>query len=499
MKIMMLGWEYPPLISGGLATACEGLTRAISAQGIDIDFVLPRRTGREDAGHMSVFSCSELKNDESNRRGSKSNQMPGEAGANFVANENHPEQSFTRKLSDSEVDSLIGSLYSSYARPRNESSYNRQGGCPHEFLPREWQNRKPHELMSELILAGDAPVEYNDNTLPGFLNDPLFREVIRYTREVMQISRAKKFDLVHAHDWMTFPAGILLAKAAGVPLVTHVHSLEYDRCGDGGNQFIRAIENVGVHAADRVIAVSEYTRHMINEKLGIDPERITVAHNGVKQSEEQFKPHLSGETPLPTVIPGSEVEQLCSAQPKKRVLFLGRVTYQKGPDIFVEAAARVLKHHRDVTFVLAGNGDMLPRVRERVRQLGIEEYFEFPGFVTGKKLDEEFGRADLYVMPSISEPFGIAPLEALTRGTPALISKQSGVSEVLSHVLKSDFWDVRKMADFILNAILHPELGRSMMAMSRNEVRRLRWESAANDVISAYREALHTHHFAEVV
>lgn len=456
MKVLMLGWEYPPNITGGLATASEGLSKALAAQGIAIDFILPRRTGQEDAKHMSIFACHEVKN------------IPQPAPQTDPATG----EIITEESEILRKNKISTKFYSSYSKVEAYTEFYDRVRVSNKslrldpHLPSNWFDRNATEVVEDLISSNAG-------------RDGMFQEVIRYARDVVFAAKTRAFDVVHAHDWMTVPAGILVAQAAGVPLVLHVHSLEYDRCGDGGNALIHAIEGLGVRSANRVIAVSDYTRDMICAKHRITPEKIRVAHNGVEVTvieEEQISVVAESAEPKPPK--------------KKRILFLGRVTFQKGPDLFVETASLVLKHNKNVVFVVAGAGDMMPKIRKRVKELKLEGYFEFPGFLKGAKLDEEFKKADLYVMPSVSEPFGIAPLEAISRGTPAIITKQSGVSEVLSHVLKSDFWDVKKMADFILNFIQHPELGRSMMAMSKKEVKRVRWDDAAHRVVDVYREVV---------
>jgi glycogen synthase len=258
-----------------------------------------------------------------------------------------------------------------------------------------------------------------------------------------------------------------------VPLVVHIHSLEQDRSGNGGaNPTIVAIEGAGARVASRVIAVSHYTARMIHEVHGVPHDRISVVHNGVYAR--------------PTV----SAYQKEHPQPGPLVLFLGRITYQKGPDYFVEAAARVLEKVPETRFVMAGNGDMLPQVKARVKELGIEAAFDFPGFVRGADVEHLFSMADAYVMPSVSEPFGIAALEAMSYETPVILSRQSGASEVLRHALKVDFWDVSRLASQIVAILKYPELRSSIVEMAREEVRRVHWEAAATKVRQVYERAL---------
>ena len=302
--------------------------------------------------------------------------------------------------------------------------------------------------------------------------EDLFAEVARFARAAVARVGAGSYDLVHAHDWMTYPAGMELARRLGRPLVVHVHSLEYDRSGDGANPTIVAIERAGLWAATHVVAVSYFTRALIAEKYGIPLSKISVVHNGV------YKP----------VTVASHA--LAQGRKGPTVLFLGRVTFQKGPEYFVEAAARVLEHIPTATFVLAGSGDMLPRMQALVDELGIAASFEFPGFLTGLERERAFATADVYVMPSVSEPFGITPLEAMSYDTPVIVSKQSGVSEVLRNALKVDFWDVEQLANLIIAMLEYHELRTSIVAMAREEIRHLHWDAAAQHLLPVYRAVL---------
>jgi glycosyltransferase involved in cell wall biosynthesis len=304
-----------------------------------------------------------------------------------------------------------------------------------------------------------------------FSNDygrSIFEEVGRYAAEIYKLAQFLDFDVVHAHDWMTYPAGVAVAAGCRKPLVVHVHSIEYDRSGQHVNQRIYDIERMGVERATKVIAVSHYTKTLVNRHYGVPLSKIEVVHNGVYSSGEM----------------GYYRENYF--KDRKVVLFLGRITFQKGPDYLVEAAARVVPEVPNVLFVMAGSGDMMPRMIERVHELGLGDHFEFPGFLRGKDVERMLATADLYVMPSVSEPFGISALEAINFGTPAIISRQSGVSEVLLHALKFDFWDVNKLSDLIINALKHTELGAELAEMARRELRRLRWEAAAQKVVSVY-------------
>jgi glycosyltransferase involved in cell wall biosynthesis len=286
-------------------------------------------------------------------------------------------------------------------------------------------------------------------------------QVRRYARLASEIALGESFDVVHAHDWMTFPAGLAVSGITGKPLVVHVHSTEFDRSGENVNQQVYDIERAGMHGADKVICVSNFTRNLLINRYAVPSEKVTVVYNAVDPSE-----HANG-----TTVPISRNERI--------VLFLGRITMQKGPEYFLAAAKKVLEKMPNVRFVMAGSGDMIRRTIEMAAQMGIGPRVAFTGFLRGADVDRVFEMADLYVMPSVSEPFGIAPLEALSHNVPVIISKQSGVSEVLTHVLKVDFWDISEMANKILAVLRHPPLQRVLREQGSFELRKLSWKESA--------------------
>lgn len=469
IQVLMLGWEYPPQISGGLGTACEGLTTALAPLAVDIDFVVPHLYGTERAPHMALMSPESRL-----------------ARAGSGSSSEGPYRALTvTSAGDSELSQIPG--LSTTAIPALLSPY---------LSPSEYQG-----LVAMMESRGDrATLEYFDgfDPLPLLLGEAdltgpdarawqappaeaagvrhygadLFQEVARYAARVTNAMRDRRPDVVHAHDWMTFPAATQVARYHRIPLVLHVHSLEQDRSGSGTNPTIAAIEGAGLRAATRVIAVSHYTARMIHEVHGVPLDRIDVVHNGVYARRT--------------------VSAYQEARPEKGplVLFLGRITYQKGPEYFVEAAAKVLEKVPEARFVMAGSGDMLPRMQARVRELGIESAFEFPGFVRGAEVEHLFSTADAYVMPSVSEPFGISALEAMSYETPVILSRQSGASEVLRHALKVDFWDINKLAGQIIAILQYPELRSSIVDMAREEVRRVHWEASAAKVRHVYQRAL---------
>jgi glycogen synthase len=440
MKIVMLGWEYPPFISGGLGTACEGLTISLARHNLDLIFVVPHLFGGESAPHMRLMGS----------RGEREAQA------------SEAERGRRGKISTVRIPALL----SPYMTPERYRQWIAALQEERARVALAQSGKIPPQLVA--MLERSIPQTASFSRYDG----DIFLEVTRFAQNVVGLLQNEDFDLIHAHDWMTYPAAVALAAITKKPLVVHVHSLEYDRSGQSVNEQINQIERWGVQSASAVVAVSYYTRALINKHHDVPLEKISVVHNGVYshrvvqsyRSEEQFNSRI--------------------------VLFLGRITFQKGPDYFVEAAAKVIPHVPDVLFVMAGAGDMLPQIRNRIRELGIEKNFYFPGFLRGQEVEQMFSLADVYVMPSVSEPFGISALEAISFNTPVIISRQSGVSEVLGHALKADFWDIDKLADLIINALLHDELRSDMIGMAREEVKRLHWDAAALKTLEVYRSVV---------
>jgi glycogen synthase len=442
MKVLMLGWEYPPHITGGLGTACEGLTVALSRLSVRVDFVVPEIIGGEWAPHMNLLGSWDL-------------GVVVDGQSRLATHDGIT----THRIPAALMPYWNESTYQHYLT----SLRSFEEGVSVSVSPSADADRGAF-LKKSSRKSGSGGRHYSENIL---------QEVAEYAANVLALAGRRDFDVIHAHDWMTFPAGVALAQATGRPLVVHVHSLEYDRAGVGGNSAIKDIEALGINSARAVIAVSHYTRSIICREHGVEESKLYVVHNGVYPKE--------------VIDTYREEEGSCQ---RKRVLFLGRVTYQKGPDYFVEAAAKIVPHIPNVLFVMAGSGDMLPRMMRRVQDLGLEKNFEFTGFLKGKEVERMFSLADLYVMPSVSEPFGITALEAISHDTPVIISRQSGVSEVLNHALKVDFWDVDKMSDLIINALLYDELRESMVLMARKEVEQLRWDAAALKTQEIYQKVV---------
>ncbi len=481
MKVLMLGWEFPPHISGGLGTACFGLTRGLAAQGVQLRFVLPRAHGDEDQSSVEVLGCNQVELPSQAIPAGGPPLAPSAAAPTPTATEEAPPSRSPMatpagKRSPSTEFVVVDSSLRPYLEEEGylRSSPTAEGGgtVPVPAAPR---GRSGWKRFLQGLVAGHGPrsspaprrYDFGGSYGPG-----LYEEVARYAEVVAHLAESRDFELVHAHDWMTFPAGIAAARVAGVPLVIHVHALEYDRSGEHGNPRVLALEQLGLDEADRIVCVSHYTAGILKRRYRVRAERIRVVHNALTQAEQARAWH--GEKRIPEPI----------------VLFLGRVTFQKGPDYFLDAAARVARVFPRVKFVMSGSGDMLPSMIERSARLGIARKVHFTGFLRGAEVERMYAMADLYVMPSVSEPFGISPLEAMAADVPAIVSRQSGVSEVLRNALKVDFWDVQDLADKILALLSRPALRRELVESGREEVRRMRWEVRAEHLKQIYQELL---------
>jgi glycogen synthase len=421
----MFGWEFPPHITGGLGTACFGLTKGLVKHGVDVIFVVPKAFGDETKEGFRLVNASDVVLD-------------------FTKTE-------TREYWDKIQFMEIGSNLVPYLDPE------------------EFEKAVTADRLAET--SEEHSVFSKQYKFSGKYGPNLMQEVSRYALVASSIAASNTFDVIHAHDWLTYPAGITAKKLTGKPLVVHVHATEFDRSGEHVNQPVYDIERQGMTEADLVITVSNLTRQIVIEKYGIPAEKVITVHNAVEPVD---RPELEGVT--------KHVKE-------KVVTFLGRVTYQKGPDYFVEAANKVLKRDSNVRFVMAGSGDLLNRMIRRVAQLKIATKFHFTGFLAGPEVDTMFAMSDVYVMPSVSEPFGISPLEAMRSNVPVVISKQSGVAEVLQHALKVDFWDIDALADAIYGILHYEGLSKMFIRYGKTEVDNLIWENAALNVIEVYNQA----------
>ncbi len=414
MKALMFGWEFPPHILGGLGTASYGLTRGMhNCGGMEISFVIPKPYGDEDRTFAQIIGASETP----------------------VA---------WRDVSREYVQSRIGKV----------------------MEPDLYFDLRSH------IYADFNYMRLNDLgciEFSGRYPDNLLEEINNYSIVAGVIARTIPCDVIHSHDWLTYPAGIHAKEVTGKPLVIHVHATDFDRSRGSVNPTVFEIERNGMEYADHIITVSDLTRQTVIEKYGIPPDKVTTVHNAVVPLSEDL---LS--------IPKPDNKD-------KVVTFLGRITMQKGPEYFVEAAAKVLKKNHNVRFVMAGSGDMMNKMIALAAKRGIADRFHFTGFLRGRQVYEMLKASDVYIMPSVSEPFGISPLEAMQMGVPSIISKQSGCAEILQNVIKTDYWDIDAMADAIHSIISYPAMYETLKQQGMEELKGITWEKAGQKVIDIYR------------
>lgn len=405
MQILMFGWEFPPINSGGLGVACHGIVEGLIGNGQSVFLVLPRVTPE-----MQMFSSDAFK------------LLNAHESGGSVQSINVP-----------------SGLYSPYA---NMESY------------RKFMEKMEGKGVENL---------YGGN---------LFEEVYRYAAKASMHAKDVPHDIIHTHDWLTAEAGIQAKKLSDKPHVMHVHATEFDRSGENPNQHVYDMERRGMGHADRVIAVSDRTKQMLMKNYGVPEFKIDVVHNAVQPNFSTYhKTHHINKT-------------------DKIVLFLGRMTMQKGPDYFLKMAQKVLEKRKGVKFVMAGDGDMMQQTIKMAVDLGIERNVLFSGFLKGDEVERAYAAADLYVMPSVSEPFGLTPLEAIRNGAPVLISRQSGVSEVIKNALRVDFWDIDEMTNKVIAVLDYPELHSALKEHGAKEVERMSWLEQTKHIISSYDRAL---------
>ena len=417
MKALMFGWEFPPHILGGLGTASYGLTRGMWQCGdMDITFVIPKPWGDEDRSFANIIGAS---------------QVP-------VA---------WRDPSREYVESRIGNVMDPdlYFRLRSN-------------IYADFNYMRTNDL---------GCIEFS-----GRYPDNLLEEINNYSIMAGVVARTLDFDVIHSHDWLTYPAGIHAKQVTGKPLVIHVHATEFDRSRGKPNPTVFGIEKDGMNNADHIICVSNLTRDTVINNYGIDPAKVTTVHNAVVPL-----------TPEQLNVPEHKSKE-------KVVTFLGRITMQKGPEYFVEAAAKVLKNNHNVRFVMAGSGDMMDKMINLAAERGIADRFHFPGFQKGNQVYEMLKASDVYIMPSVSEPFGISPLEAMQMGVPSIISKQSGCAEILTNVIKTDYWDIDAMADAINSIVTYPAMYEQLREDGLEEVNKITWDKAGQKVIDIYNKVL---------
>lgn len=429
MKVLMFGWEFPPHIAGGLGTACYGIVKGLAHNGVETLFVMPSASGDEDQSVTTIINASDV---------------PVAYPEEFTASDFLSKVSFVHigtnmvpYLDPQEFHSLVEK-----DRLRQEKDFRIQYGAKYHFSGKYGSNLM-EEVARYAMVGGTIALEHKD-----------------------------EFDIIHAHDWLTYNAGIAAKQLTGKPLVVQVHATSFDRSSDKNiDTRVYEIEKRGMEAADCVITVSDLTRNIVITKYGIDPKKVVTVHNAVD---------FSGRSEV-------SVER---GVKDKVVTFLGRITFQKGPEYFIEAAAKVLKRTDHVRFVMAGSGDMMNRCISHVARLGISDRFHFTGFLRGADVQKMFALSDVYVMPSVSEPFGISPLEAMRSNVPSIISKQSGAAEVLKYAFKVDFWDVDAMADEIYALLSYPALSKFAVKYGYDEVNALKWNNATAKMKKIYESLL---------
>ena len=412
MRVLMFGWEFPPHIAGGLGTACEGIVKGLAHNGVETLFVMPSASGDEDQSATTIINASDVAVD---TLSSTVDEVLGKVKFIHI---------------DSDLVPYVG--------------------------PEEFSNVLEEERRRQVK---DFRIQYGQKyKFSGKYGANLMEEVARYAMVggTIALQNRDRFDVIHAHDWLTYLAGIAAKELTGKPLVVHVHATSYDR-GDEKHMDTRVldIEKRGMEAADKVITVSDLTRNIVINKYGINPDKVVTVHNAVDFS-------------------GRENLMVERGVKDKVVTFLGRITFQKGPEYFIEAAAKVLKRTKNVRFVMAGSGDMMNRAIRQVARMGISDRFHFTGFLRGTDVQKMFALSDVYIMPSVSEPFGISPLEAMRTNVPSIISHQSGAAEVLKYAFKVDFWDVDAMADDIYALLQYPALSEFAAKQGYEEVNALK-------------------------
>lgn len=419
MKVLMFGWEYPPHVYGGLATANFGITEGLHAQGdVEITLCLPKPWGDESREAANIVAM---------------NAVP-------VA---------WRDVNYDYVKWKVGSVMS-----------------PEDYF--EYRNH---------IYADFNYMHVNDLGCIDFAGGypkNLHEEINNYSVIAGVVARAKQFDIIHAHDWLTFPAGIHAKQVSGKPLCIHVHATDFDRSRGKVNPTVYSIEKDGMDHADCIMCVSELTRQTVIREYHQPPHKVFTVHNAVYPLQQELQ-----EIPRPD-----------HSGKEKVVTFLGRITMQKGPEYFVEAAAMVLQRTHNVRFCFAGSGDMLQQMIYLAAERGIADRFHFPGFLRGKQVYECLKNSDVYVMPSVSEPFGISPLEAMQCGTPTIISRQSGCAEILKNCIKVDYWDTHAIADAMYSICTNESLFDYLQKEGKREVDQITWEKVGVRIRKLYEQSL---------
>jgi len=415
LRVLMFGWEYAPLMTGGLGVVCHDMAESLVNNGVIVNFVLPTISNEVDSNQVNLINSSL-----------------------------HTDTQFkTHKIT---------SILTPYMTV--DSYYQTQ------------TNTTSNSQMNSL---------YGHN---------LFEEIERYTYNASKIASIEKYDVIHVHDWMTFGAGIAAKKISGKPLIMHVHSTEYDRSGGAPYPEILKLEKNGLKQADLVVAVSNRTKNVLVDKYGIKSEKIKVVYNAINHDSTCEN---DNDNDLTTSISNNDISE--NAKKEKVVLFLGRLSIQKGADFLLKAAKLVIGSIRsEVRFVFVGKGDMLRQLIHQSIDLGIAKNVSFLGFLDHSEIDKAYKHADLFVMPSVSEPFGLTSLEAIKNGTPVIVSKQSGVAEVIPNTLKVDYWDTEDMANKILAVLKYTSLSNALISNGYYDLSKITWDSQTKQLIEEYKK-----------
>ena len=415
----MLGWEFPPIINGGLGIACHDLSAAMSELA-DITMIIPKSSPEFKMKNMNLIGLNNLD---------------------------------ITSIEDYYKDIFQPLPFSLHSFPLDLDPYFIEG----------YTNSNPNSNYASL-LKEDAE-KLQTFSIENLYGNDIINKVTQFANITSSIATKMDFDIIHAHDWMTMLAGIKIKQRTGKPLVMHIHSLEIDRGGENSKGWVYTLEKHGMEYADLLMPVSQFTADNIHKYYGISKSKMVVVHNGSNvvntfKSKRKYK--------------------------EKKVLFVGRLTRQKGPEKFLDIASKVLETNPNVRFVMAGVGDYFKSLLEQSSYKHIGNRFHMTGFLNLEKLRYLFSMSDIYCMPSISEPFGLSAVEAAQFGIPCVISKQSGVAEVLSGSLKFDFWDVNKAAGCILNLLQDPVLREKIVADATVNLDKISWNISAKKIINAY-------------
>jgi len=475
MKILMFGWEFPPHISGGLGTACYGLTKSLSAlDDIEILFVVPKLYGDEDKKAARLIGAENIN---AERFIDDENSIIRKvSGDKYLEEQNIKGEP---KINLKKVDFIeVKSKLQPYLSPEQYEKFLREKRLDTENILTDDQGRlyylkdgKP-VLLEERMKQSKLISKDGKFIFTGKYGTTLMQEVDNYAKVASIIAEQYEFDIIHAHDWLTYAAGVAAKKVSGKPLVIHVHATEFDRSGEQNiNPHVYGLEQHGMQNADKIITVSDLTGNIVEKKYGIPKYKTVTVHNAVEPQESENK-----------VFEKNTDEKI--------VTFLGRITYQKGPEYFIRTAKLVLDKTDNVRFVMAGSGDMLRRMIRYAARLKISDKFHFTDFLRGEDVTRMYAISDVYVMPSISEPFGISPLEAMRSNVPVIISKQSGVSEILKNAIKVNFWDDHATADAIYGLLNYDGMARMLRRLSKPEAESFRWVTPAEKVKDIYKNIL---------